>query len=294
MNISKPTEKNQQIPDAGLYIVATPIGNLRDITLRALDVLQAADIILCEDTRVSAKLLNAYDMTDKVLWKYHDHNAEKTRPNIIKKIESGAVIAQITDAGTPLISDPGYKLVQECVAAGLYVTALPGPAAAINAMVLSAMPTDCFFFAGFLPQKSGARQNQLQKYMDIPGSLAFYETAPRLIDSLQDMQTVLGDRKAAVARELTKKFEEVRRGRLSELVAWYQENGKPKGEIVIILSELDIAEKQSQFDDETIEEMLKQALSDGMKAKQAANHVADMTGRPKRDLYKIASQLPKS
>lgn len=294
MNISKPTEKNQQIPDAGLYIVATPIGNLRDITLRALDVLQAADIILCEDTRVSAKLLNAYDMTDKVLWKYHDHNAEKTRPNIIKKIESGAVIAQITDAGTPLISDPGYKLVQECVSAGLYVTALPGPAAAINAMVLSAMPTDCFFFAGFLPQKSGARQNQLQKYMDIPGSLAFYETAPRLIDSLQDMQTVLGDRKAAVARELTKKFEEVRRGRLSELVAWYQENGKPKGEIVIILSELDIAEKQSQFDDETIEEMLKQALSDGMKAKQAANHVADMTGRPKRDLYKIASQLPKS
>ncbi len=257
-------------------------------------MLQAADIILCEDTRVSAELLHAYDMTDKVLWKYHDHNAEKTRPNIIKKIESGAVIAQITDAGTPLISDPGYKLVQECVAAGLYVTALPGPAAAINAMVLSAMPTDCFFFAGFLPQKSGARQNQLQKYMDIPGSLAFYETAPRLIDSLQDMQTVLGDRKAAVARELTKKFEEVRRGRLSELVAWYQENGKPKGEIVIILSELDIAEKQSQFDDETIEEMLKQALSDGMKAKQAANHVADMTGRPKRDLYKIASQLPKS
>lgn len=272
---------------SGLYLVATPIGNLRDITLRALDVLAAVDMIVCEDTRVSGKLLSAYGISKKMT-PYNDHNAARQRGPLVEALSNGARIAMISDAGTPLVSDPGFKLVRDCLDLGLNVTALPGANAPLTALQLSGLPSDKFSFLGFLPPKSAGRQKILQGWKDSPAPLIIFETGPRLEDSLRDMLAVLGDRAAAVTRELTKMYEEARRGTLGQLVAHYEESGAPKGEIVVVVG----GAGAEEYDEAALEEMLREALS-SMSVKDAAAHVAERTGQSKKSLYEMALKLEK-
>ena len=218
----------------GLYVVATPIGNLGDVTLRALAILAAADAILAEDTRVSRTLLARYGI-ETPLSPYHEHNAAEARPRALRRIAEGQALALISDAGTPLVSDPGYKLVGEALAAGLAVTAAPGASAALAALCVAGLPTDRFFFEGFLPPKSAARRERINALARVPGTLVFYEAPSRLAETLADLATELGSRPAAVARELTKLHEEVRRGTLDALAAHYCAAGAPRGEIVVVV-----------------------------------------------------------
>src|SRR6185437_4680978 len=210
----------------GLHVVATPIGNLGDITLRALWVLRGADRILCEDTRVTARLLSRYGIV-ATLEPYHDHNADRVRPAILGRLRRGEKLALVSDAGTPLVSDPGYRLVRDVLAEGLTVTTAPGPSAAIAALTLSGLPPDCFLFAGFLPPRQAARRAALAEWRGLAATLIFYEGPSRVAAALADMADILGDREAAVARELTKLHEETRRGRLATLAVHYREAGKP-------------------------------------------------------------------
>lgn len=275
----------------GLYIIATPIGNIEDITLRALNVLGKLDLLACEDTRVTGKLTSYYDIEVQKI-PYHDHNADEMRPRLIASIKEGKRVGLVSDAGMPLISDPGYKLVADCAAEGVEVTCLPGATASLSGLVLSGLPTDRFFFAGFLPPKSAARRTALAEIRHVPGSLVFYETGPRLAESLADMQAVLGDRPAAVARELTKKFEELRRGSLSELIAGYEGQDDPRGEIVVILGAA--AEGQGEeWTEQAIDDLLHERLSAGMSVKDAAAYVAAKSGLKKRDVYQRALLLKK-
>ncbi|HEX4195507.1 MAG TPA: 16S rRNA (cytidine(1402)-2'-O)-methyltransferase [Stellaceae bacterium] len=274
---------------SGLYVVATPIGNLRDITLRALDVLAAADVIACEDTRVTEKLTSRYGLASARL-PYHEHNAERMRPVLLEKMKAGAVVALVSDAGTPLISDPGFKLVRAAIAEGIAVTTLPGPSAALAALVLSGLPSDRFFFQGFLPPKETARRRVLGEIAPLQATLIIYETGPRLAATLADMADVLGARPAAVARELTKLYEELRRGSLPELAAHYAEAGGPKGEIVIVVGGADEAAARAAISDDDIDAALKTALAT-MSVKDASTAVADATGRPRRDVYQRALAL---
>lgn len=283
----KTTPNNSAKPEPGLYIVATPIGNLADITQRGREMLKAADVVACEDTRVTGKLLSCYEISTPLL-AYHDHNAEKMRPQILSRLEKGEVVALVSDAGTPLISDPGCKLVAECAQRDIPVFPVPGPSAALAALVVSGLPTDRFFFAGFLPPKTAARRKELEALAKVPAALIFFETAPRLAKSLSDMLAVLGDRSAAVARELTKKFEETRRGILSELVAHYEESGAPKGEIVIVVSPP--LENEATVSDEDIEKLLRTALKT-KSVRDASAEVAAKTGMPRRKVYEMAVKL---
>ena len=267
--------------------MATPIGNLGDITARALAGLQDADLIACEDSRVTGKLLHHMGI-DKKLVAYHDHNAAEMRPKLLARIAAGENVALVSDAGTPLISDPGYKLVQAAVEAGLKVTMLPGASAPIMALALSGLPSDRFLFAGFLPPKSGARRSAIQEVARAPVTLIFFETAPRLVDSLGDLLAVLGNRPAAVARELTKLFEEVRRGALSELIAHYAEHGPPKGEIVLVVG----PPAEDAGTEADLDTLLMRAL-ESMSVKDAAATVSAATGRPKREVYARALELGK-
>lgn len=266
---------------AGLYLAATPIGNLRDITLRVLDALKGADIVACEDTRTSSKLLSRYGI-DAPLWAYHEHNAEKMRPRILERLAQGARVVLISDAGTPLVSDPGYKLVQDCIARELPVTALPGPSAAVTALILSGLPCDRFLFAGFLPPKSAARRKILSELAQVPSSLIFYEAPQRLPESLADMAAVLGPRPAAVARELTKMFEEVRREKLDALAAYYAENGPPRGEVAVVVDAP--LQNADGVTDAEVDQKLDAALS-AMRLRDAVDVVVGSTGRAKRDVY---------
>ena len=218
----------------GLHLVATPIGNLGDVTLRALWVLRHADRILCEDTRVTARLLARFGITTP-LGPYHDHNADRVRPPVLEALRRGEKVALVSDAGTPLVSDPGYKLVRDALAAGLPVTAAPGPSAALTALILSGLPPDVFLFAGFLPPRSAARRRVLEQWPNLDATLVFFEGPSRIAASLADMADVLGNRDAAVTRELTKRHEEIRRGRLSELAEHYEKAGAPRGEAVIVV-----------------------------------------------------------
>jgi len=218
----------------GLYVVSTPIGNLRDITLRALDILASADSVCAEDTRVAGKLLSAFGVSAR-LRPYHDHNGAQARPALLNELLTGARIALMSDAGTPLVSDPGYKLVREAVERGIPVYSIPGASAPLAALASSGLPTDCFTFAGFPPPRSSARKAFLREFAGIRGTLIFFEGPSRLVASLADMAEVLGAREAAVARELTKKFEETRRGTLAELAAHYAGAGPPRGEIVVLV-----------------------------------------------------------
>lgn len=272
--------------DPGLYIVATPIGNLRDITLRAIDTLAQADEVLAEDTRVARRLLDAHDIRAK-LSPYHDHNGAKRRPEILNRLESGAAIALISDAGTPLVSDPGWKLAHEALAAGHRVFPVPGASALLAGLVASGLPSDRFMFCGFLPPKSGARKKAASDLAAVPGTLIFYESGPRLADCLSDLAETYGDaRQAAVARELTKLFEETRRGTLGELAAHYAEAGAPKGEIVLLIG----PPEAGSVSEEDLETALIAALQK-RSVKEAAAEIAARFSLPKRDIYQRALAL---
>ncbi len=272
---------------SGLYIVATPIGNLRDISLRALDILRSVDIIMCEDTRVTRKLLGAYQIKAK-MHSYNDHSDAGRRRSIISQIEEGKAIALVSDAGMPLISDPGYKLVRDCDAAGLYITTIPGASAPLAALQISGLPSDKFCFLGFMPHKTKARQKIWQQWKSAPATLLAFEAAPRLIASLRDVGEVLGGREVAVVREITKLYEEVRKGSPDELVSYYEEHGLPRGEIVLVIA----PPEEEVVSEEAVEDMIRDAL-DSMKTKEAAAFVADKTGLKKNDLYNIALKIVK-
>lgn len=272
--------------DPGLYIVATPIGNLRDITYRAVDTLKAADRIACEDTRVTAKLLHAHDI-QTAMTAYHEHNAAKVRPKLIRQLQEGGRIALVSDAGTPLISDPGYRLVTEAVAAGIAVTAIPGASATLAALASAGLPTDRFLFAGFLPPRSGQRRTALRPLAGIGATLVFFESPRRFAAALRDMRTVLGPRQAAIARELTKRYEEIRRGSLDDLIRYYESSEPPPGEAVIVVGPpgADAAE-----DAPDIDALLRRALQD-MSLRDAAATVAEATGSSRREVYARALAL---
>ena len=272
-----------------LLIVATPIGNLGDITYRAVEQLKSAQTIYCEDTRHSRKLLDRYAITNTPLMAYHEHNATKTRPAILRKLEEGQKIALISDAGTPLISDPGYKLVNEARELGITVTPLPGACALVTALCASGLPSDQFFFHGFLPPKEQARKKVLSNLSDIPGTLIFYESPKRLSRMLTDAAEVLGEtREAVIGRELTKQFEEFRSGSLKQLSDYYAAQDTPKGEIVVLIGES--TEVDSEITDELIESLLIEALKT-LPVKLAASQVADQTRLSKRDCYQLALSL---
>lgn len=286
---------NEQAADAapplrpGLYIVATPIGNLGDISRRAAETLRRVDVVACEDTRVTAKLLNAL-LIKKPMLAYHEHNAAVQRPRLLEKIEAGQAVALVSDAGTPLISDPGYKLVEDAAAAGQYVTTLPGPSAVIAALTLAGLPTDKFLFLGFAPNKTKARRDWFSAAGKSPATLVYYESAKRLAASLEDAAATFGTRQAAVCRELSKKFEEVVRDDLSALAGRYQSSGPPKGEIVVVIAPPD---EGAAAPSETLVEtdkLLTAALKH-MSVKSAAAFVAEVTGERKSILYKQALAL---
>ena len=273
----------------GLYLVATPIGNLRDITLRALDTLRAADTIACEDTRVTRKLLTAHGIAGR-LTAYHDHNAAAAGPVLIERVEAGAVVALVSDAGTPLISDPGFRLVGEANARGVPVTVLPGASAPLAALVLSGLPADRFHFAGFPPPRQAARRRFLRSLADIDATLVLLESPRRLAASLVDMNEVLGPRPAAVARELTKLHEEVVRDDLRSLAARYAAGGPPRGEIVAVIGP---PEAPGAADEAEIDARLGEALAT-MSVRDAAALVAEATDAPRRTVYRRALALSRS
>jgi len=270
----------------GLHIVSTPIGNLRDITLRALEVLAAADLIACEDTRVTRKLLDHYGIATP-LTPYHDHNAAQARPRLLARLAAGAAIALVSDAGTPLISDPGFKLVRAAREAGHAVTAEPGPSAALAALTVSGLPTDRFFFEGFLPAKQTQRRARIGELDRIAATLVLYESGPRMAAALADLATGLGPRQAAVCRELTKLHEEVRRGDLATLARDYTGPVETRGEFVIVIAP-PLEEATTETAD--LDGLLRQAL-DRVSVKEAVGEVAAVTGRPRREVYQRALTL---
>ncbi len=272
----------------GLYLVATPIGNLKDITFRALNVLAAADAILAEDTRVTKTLLAHYGITTPLV-AYHEHSNDAVRERMVNRLKDGQALALVSDAGTPLVSDPGYKLVETAIAEGLSIVPIPGPSSILSALVVSGLPTDRFFFEGFLPPKSAARRTRLKEIATIPGTLMLFEAPHRLPDMLADAASVLGPRPAVMARELTKLFETVRRGTLETLAAEFAEEGPPKGEIVVLIGQMTDGALPEDAD-----EVLDNGLLEAMgthSIKDAAALVAAKTGRPKREVYARAIEL---
>ena len=269
----------------GLHVVATPIGNLRDITLRALETLAAADLIACEDTRVTRKLIDHYGIATP-LTPYHEHNASAARPKILARLAEGAAVALVSDAGTPLISDPGFKLAREAAAAGYAVTALPGASAVLAALAVSALPTDRFMFEGFLPPRETQRQKRIDEIKLIPATLVLFETGPRIAAALADLAAALGPREAAVCRELTKYYEEVRRGDLISLARDYAASEEPRGEIVIVIA----PPGAPMSDAADLDALLRQALG-RVSVKEAVGEVAAVTGRPRREVYQRALAL---
>jgi 16S rRNA (cytidine1402-2'-O)-methyltransferase len=271
----------------GLYLVATPIGNLRDITLRALETLAAADVIACEDSRVTRKLTEHYSIATP-LTPYHEHNAAEARPKILARLASGQTVALVSDAGTPLISDPGYKLVREASQAGHAVIAVPGASAVLTALTSAGLPTDRFFFEGFLPPKQIARQKRIAEIANVPATLVLFESGPRLGAALADLAAVLGAREATICRELTKLHEEIRRGDLEQLAQHYAADAETRGEIVIVVAPPgDDTENAGDVD-----ELLRQALA-RVSVKDAVGEVALATGRPRREVYQRALTLAK-
>ncbi len=270
----------------GLHIVATPIGNLGDITLRALSTLAAADVILAEDKRVTKVLLAHYGITTPIL-AYHEHNAGEMRPKLLARLAERQALALVSDAGTPLVSDPGYKLVEAAIEAGHFVTALPGASAVLMGLVLSGLPSDRFFFEGFLPNKSGERRRRARELETIPATLVFFEAPHRITETLVDLAAVYGDRPAAVARELTKKFETVRRGTLPELATHYTAEGAPKGEIVLLVGP---PAPEAALDDEGIDRALAKALTEHSQ-RDAVQLVSAELGLPRKRVYARALRL---
>jgi 16S rRNA (cytidine1402-2'-O)-methyltransferase len=272
----------------GLYLVATPIGNLGDITLRALQTLAAAELIACEDTRVSRKLLEHYGIAAPTT-AYHDHNAAAVRPALLKRIADGAAVALISDAGTPAISDPGFKLVREAREQGLAVFALPGASSVLTALVASGLPTDRFLFEGFLPAKTTQRRDRIGELSRIPATLVLFESGPRIAATLSDLATALGDREAAICRELTKLHEEVRRASLPDLADHYAGDAETRGEFVIVIAPP--GEAASPGADE-IDNLIRAALL-RVSVKDAVGEIVAATGLPRRDVYKRTLELAK-
>lgn len=274
---------------SGLYIVSTPIGAARDITLRALDILGAADIIAAEDTRNTRKLLDIHGVTldGRKLISYHDHNGSERRPHLLEALEAGKSVALVSDAGTPLLADPGYHLARFVRDAGHNVATAPGASALLAALCVAGLPTDKFFFAGFAPNKTKARKDYFQSLSAVPSTLVFYESPKRLAKCLNDMVEVFsGEREATVCRELTKKFEEARPGSLQELADHYQEANTPKGEIVIVLG----PPVKTEVTDDDIDQALLTALKD-LRVKDAAKQVSQQFGIPRNQAYERALDL---
>ena len=273
--------------EPGLYLVATPIGNLGDITLRALEVLAGVDLIACEDTRVTRKLTERYGI-ETSLTPYHEHNAAEARPKLLARLADGQAIALVSDAGTPLISDPGFKLVRAACEAGHWVTALPGPSSVLAALSVAGLPTDRFFFEGFLPAKQAARQKRVAELANIPSTLILFESGPRLAAMLADLATAFGTRAAAICRELTKLHEEVRRGNLEILARDYAAGAESRGEFVIVVA----PPADDDAISDNVDELLRQALK-RVSVKDAVGEVALATGRPRREVYQRALILSK-
>jgi len=270
----------------GLHLVATPIGNLADITLRALATLRAADAIACEDSRVTAKLKSAYGLSAPLI-PYHDHNAARAGPRLMERLERGDIVALVSDAGTPLVSDPGYRLVRDAIAAGIRVIAVPGPSAALAALVTSGLPTDRFLFAGFPPPRGAARRRALAELATVPATLVFFESPRRVGATLSDMAELLGPRPASVARELTKLHEEVRRGDLAGLARDFAGTA-PRGEVVIVVGP---PGPVAEIADADIDARLAAVLATGASLRDAAAAVAAETGRARREVYARALAL---
>ena len=272
-----------------LFLVPTPIGNLADMTERGIQVLSNVDIIACEDTRTTQKLLGLLAVkTDADFVAYHEYNADKMRPILLEKLSLGKDVALVSDAGTPLISDPGYRFVRDVLDAGYTVVPLPGANAVLPALQLSGLASDRFFFNGFLSSKKSARRTELEGLKNIPATLVFYESPHRVADTLADMFEIFGNRQAAVVRELTKKFEESRRGLISELLEFYVKNGEPKGEVVLVVARADSSEQAKQYD---VVALLKKALQDYNSVRDAVDAVAFETGLDRRKIYKQAIEI---
>ncbi|WP_171101026.1 16S rRNA (cytidine(1402)-2'-O)-methyltransferase [Ruegeria sp. HKCCD7255] len=276
--------------NAGLYFVATPIGTARDITLRALDVLASADVVAAEDTRSLRRLMEIHGIPPegRRIQAYHDHSGAGAREKILDALRDGKSVAYASEAGMPLIADPGYDLGRQASEAGFMVTCAPGPSAALTALTLAGLPTDAFFFAGFLPNATGARKARIEALRDIPGTLVFYESPKRLAACLSDMADVLGgDRQVAICRELTKKFEEVRRGTLAQLASDY-ESTTVKGEVVLLVDR----SHSPSVNESDVDQALKDAL-ESHSVRDAADLVAQMYKLPRRPIYQKALKLGK-
>lgn len=272
-----------------LYLVATPIGNLADITLRALDVLAGVDIIACEDTRITGRLLSRYNIATGTV-AYHEHNAEHVRPRLLRDLQAGKRIALVSDAGTPLISDPGYKLVNEAVACSIAVVPLPGASSVMAALCASGLPTNRFLFAGFLSPKEQARRKTLEELASISATLVFFESPRRLADTLSAMSHVMAEREAVVGREITKLYEEFRRGTVKQLSGYYAQAEEPKGEVVLMIGPP--AARLAVYD-EQVEALLLRELATSS-VKDAASKIARETGLPRQELYAHALRLKDS
>lgn len=272
---------------AGLHVVATPIGNLGDISFRALATLAAANLVVAEDTRVTKTLLAHYGITTPLL-AYHEHNADLVRPQLLARLEAGQALALVSDAGTPLISDPGFRLVGEALARDIAVTSIPGASAVLAGLVVAGLPTSRFFFEGFLPPKSPARRQRIAVLASIPGTLVFFESPRRVGGLLEDLAAVLGPRDAAIARELTKMFEAVRRGTLPELAAEIAGGEPPRGEIVVLVGPP--LEGVPPLDGDAFDDRIRAALKT-LSVKDAAAVVSGETGQPRRKVYARAIEL---
>ncbi len=274
-------------PAPGLHLVATPIGNLGDVTLRGLEILRGADLVACEDTRVTGKLLTLLGLSAR-LTPYHEHNADRAGPALMARMEAGAAVALVSDAGTPLVSDPGWRLVRDCRERGIPVTAAPGASAVLTALQLSGLPSDRFLFAGFLPNRATARRQAARELAEVPATLVFYDSPNRLAASLADLAAVLGRREAAVARELTKLHEEVVTGTLDALAERYGAVPAPRGEVVIVVAPPDAGAAAAP----DLDARLAAAMAAGASVKDAAALVAAETGHPRREVYARALRLP--
>ena len=272
----------------GLYLVATPIGNLGDITLRALETLAGVDIVACEDTRITHRLMERYVIAAS-LTPYHEHNAATARPKILEKLSQGLSVALVSDAGTPLISDPGFKLVREVCAAGYDVIALPGPSSVLAALSVAALPTDRFFFEGFLPPKQNARRARLAELSRVDATLVMFESGARVQDSLQDIALSMGDREAAICREMTKLHEDVRRATVSELAKTADEL-ETRGEFVLVIGPP--AENSATMSDAALDDLLRASLTHDS-VKDAVANAMEISGRPRREIYARALELSK-
>jgi 16S rRNA (cytidine1402-2'-O)-methyltransferase len=285
--IVSPMEKLPQPTASGLYLVSTPIGNMGDITLRALDVLRAADFILCEDTRVTGKLLAYYDIK-KPLRVYNNQSEQGDSSKWIQQISEGAVAVLVSDAGTPLVSDPGFQLVRAAYGAGVRVTTVPGANAVLSALQLSGLPSDAFFFGGFLPTKTGERKRRLESLADIPGTLVFYERAERVTPLLADVIKTLGDRPVAVVREITKLFEDARQHIASKMILDITD--RPiKGEVVVLIDRAPVV-AGGGISDTDIQQAIANRLAQGDRMRAAVDHVAERLGCPRRRVYDLAIQ----